>query len=200
MTAPRKESPGHYLRRPPARPARPAGPGPMTRVALPRGHGALVNPRCAGGHDGGMAQDGGPDWAGYYAWSAGRQPRPLLVAPARNWAPARAAWQSTWAAGTAPRPSNCWLAAGQCWRYMPRKPGWRSYARVSRPRRGPDPRPVRVVHRGGPPARLPDSRRLQPAVQPAAGIPGPVGADPPGTHPRRGLRRPAVRQPGQLGR
>jgi SAM-dependent methyltransferase len=27
-----------------------------------------------------MAQDGGPDWAGYYAWSAGRQPRPLLVA------------------------------------------------------------------------------------------------------------------------
>jgi predicted RNA methylase len=27
-----------------------------------------------------MAQDGGPDWAGYYAWSAERQPRPLLVA------------------------------------------------------------------------------------------------------------------------
>jgi SAM-dependent methyltransferase len=27
-----------------------------------------------------MPRDDGPDWAGYYAWSAGRQPRPLLVA------------------------------------------------------------------------------------------------------------------------
>ena len=27
-----------------------------------------------------MADDGGADWAGYYAWSAGREPRPLLLA------------------------------------------------------------------------------------------------------------------------
>lgn len=27
-----------------------------------------------------MADDGGTDWAGYYAWSAGREPRPLLLA------------------------------------------------------------------------------------------------------------------------
>ena len=57
-----------------------AGPGSITRLALPRAHRALVNLRRAAGHDGGMAQDGGPDWAGYYTWSAGRQPRSLLVA------------------------------------------------------------------------------------------------------------------------
>lgn len=34
-----------------------------------------------------MAQDGGPDWAGYYAWSAGRQPRPLLVAACQELGP-----------------------------------------------------------------------------------------------------------------
>jgi tellurite methyltransferase len=27
-----------------------------------------------------VADDGGADWAGYYAWSAGREPRPLLLA------------------------------------------------------------------------------------------------------------------------
>jgi len=27
-----------------------------------------------------VADDGGTDWAGYYAWSAGREPRPLLLA------------------------------------------------------------------------------------------------------------------------
>jgi SAM-dependent methyltransferase len=27
-----------------------------------------------------VANDGGTDWAGYYAWSAGREPRPLLLA------------------------------------------------------------------------------------------------------------------------
>ena len=27
-----------------------------------------------------MVDDGGADWAGYYAWSAGREPRPLLLA------------------------------------------------------------------------------------------------------------------------
>jgi hypothetical protein len=27
-----------------------------------------------------VADDGGMDWAGYYAWSAGREPRPLLLA------------------------------------------------------------------------------------------------------------------------
>jgi SAM-dependent methyltransferase len=32
------------------------------------------------GHDGGVAEEAVPDWAGYYAWSAGREPRPLLVA------------------------------------------------------------------------------------------------------------------------
>ncbi len=34
--------------------------------------------RRAGGLDGGVVQEGGPDWAGYYAWSAGREP--LLLA------------------------------------------------------------------------------------------------------------------------
>jgi len=27
-----------------------------------------------------VVDDGGADWAGYYAWSAGREPRPLLLA------------------------------------------------------------------------------------------------------------------------
>ena len=27
-----------------------------------------------------MLDAGGTDWAGYYAWSAGREPRPLLLA------------------------------------------------------------------------------------------------------------------------
>ena len=27
-----------------------------------------------------MADDGNADWAGYYAWSVGREPRPLLLA------------------------------------------------------------------------------------------------------------------------
>ena len=31
-----------------------------------------------------MANDGGTDWAGYYAWSAGREPRPLLLAACRE--------------------------------------------------------------------------------------------------------------------
>ena len=31
-----------------------------------------------------MADDGGADWAGYYAWSAGREPRPLLLAACRE--------------------------------------------------------------------------------------------------------------------
>jgi SAM-dependent methyltransferase len=34
----------------------------------------------AGGHDDGVADDGGADWAGYYASSAGREPRLLLLA------------------------------------------------------------------------------------------------------------------------
>jgi SAM-dependent methyltransferase len=44
------------------------------------GHGKAVFSRRAGGHDGGVADDGGADWAGYYASSAGREPRPLLLA------------------------------------------------------------------------------------------------------------------------
>ena len=32
------------------------------------------------GHDGGVADDGGTDWAEYYAGSAGREPRQLLLA------------------------------------------------------------------------------------------------------------------------
>jgi SAM-dependent methyltransferase len=32
------------------------------------------------GHDDEMVQHGDADWAGYYAWSAGREPRPLLLA------------------------------------------------------------------------------------------------------------------------
>jgi hypothetical protein len=44
------------------------------------GHGKAVIFRHAGGHDGGVADDGGADWAGCYAWSAGREPRPLLLA------------------------------------------------------------------------------------------------------------------------
>jgi SAM-dependent methyltransferase len=31
-------------------------------------------------HDGEVAQDDDTDWAGYYAWSSGREPRPLLLA------------------------------------------------------------------------------------------------------------------------
>jgi SAM-dependent methyltransferase len=31
-------------------------------------------------HDGEVAQDDYTDWAGYYAWSSGREPRPLLLA------------------------------------------------------------------------------------------------------------------------
>jgi SAM-dependent methyltransferase len=31
-----------------------------------------------------VADDGGADWAGYYAWSAGREPRPLLLAACRE--------------------------------------------------------------------------------------------------------------------
>ena len=44
------------------------------------GHGKAVISRCADRHDGGVADDGGTDWAGYYAWSTGRAPRPLLLA------------------------------------------------------------------------------------------------------------------------
>ena len=36
--------------------------------------------RHADRHDGGVADDGGTDWAGYYAWSGGREPRSLLLA------------------------------------------------------------------------------------------------------------------------
>ena len=42
--------------------------------------GKAVSWRHAVGHDGGVADDDGTDWAGYYAWSAGREPRPLLLA------------------------------------------------------------------------------------------------------------------------
>ena len=31
-----------------------------------------------------MVDGGGTDWAGYYAWSAGREPRPLLLAACRE--------------------------------------------------------------------------------------------------------------------
>ena len=31
-------------------------------------------------HDGKVAEDTGADWAGYYAWSSGREPRPALLA------------------------------------------------------------------------------------------------------------------------
>lgn len=34
-----------------------------------------------------MVQDDGPDWAGYYAWSAGREPRPLLLAACQEQGP-----------------------------------------------------------------------------------------------------------------
>ena len=93
-----------------------AGPGPMTRVALPEAMAPWLTRAAPAGM---MAEwpktaaRTGPDIThGQLAASHGRCSWP----PARNWAPARAAWQSTWAAGTAPRPSNCWLAAGQCWR------------------------------------------------------------------------------------
>jgi len=32
------------------------------------------------GHDGEVTEDASTDWAGYYAWSSGREPRPLLLA------------------------------------------------------------------------------------------------------------------------
>ena len=44
------------------------------------GHGEAVISRLTGRHDGGVIDDGGTDWAGYYASSAGREPRPLLLA------------------------------------------------------------------------------------------------------------------------
>jgi SAM-dependent methyltransferase len=37
-------------------------------------------PLGSGRHDDEMVQDGDANWAGYYAWSAGREPRPLLLA------------------------------------------------------------------------------------------------------------------------
>lgn len=43
-------------------------------------HGEAVISRCKDGHDGGVVDDGGTGWAGYYAWSADREPRPLLLA------------------------------------------------------------------------------------------------------------------------
>jgi len=48
------------------------------------GHGKAVISRRAGGRDGGVAGDGGAGWAGYDAWSAGREPRPLLLAACRE--------------------------------------------------------------------------------------------------------------------
>jgi tellurite methyltransferase len=38
-------------------------------------------------HDGGVVDDGGTDWAGYYASSAGREPRPLLLAACEELGP-----------------------------------------------------------------------------------------------------------------
>jgi SAM-dependent methyltransferase len=36
--------------------------------------------RSQTGHDGEVAQDDDTSWTGYYAWSSGREPRPLLLA------------------------------------------------------------------------------------------------------------------------
>ena len=49
----------------------------MTPLAVPP---RPFSYRRPGRHDGGVTDDGGADWAGYYAWSAGREPRPLLLA------------------------------------------------------------------------------------------------------------------------
>jgi SAM-dependent methyltransferase len=46
-------------------------------------HRKAVTFRRAGRHDGGVAE-GGTDWAGYYAWSGGREPRPLLLAACKE--------------------------------------------------------------------------------------------------------------------
>ena len=51
---------------------------PPGSVLGPYGKAAIS--RRADRHDGTVADDGGTDWAGYYAWSAGREPRPLLLA------------------------------------------------------------------------------------------------------------------------
>ncbi len=51
---------------------------PPGSVQGPYGKAAIS--RRADRHDGTVADDGGTDWAGYYAWSAGREPRPLLLA------------------------------------------------------------------------------------------------------------------------
>jgi SAM-dependent methyltransferase len=45
-----------------------------------RCQGPALSRAARAGHDGGVAEQGSPDWAGYYAWSVGREPRPLLVA------------------------------------------------------------------------------------------------------------------------
>jgi hypothetical protein len=57
-------------------------PTATSQALLPLGQRArqAVSSRHAVRHDGGVANDGGTDWAGYYAWSAGREPRPLLLA------------------------------------------------------------------------------------------------------------------------
>ena len=49
----------------------------MTPLAVPP---RPFSYRRPGRHDGGVTDDGGADWAGYYAWSAGREPQPLLLA------------------------------------------------------------------------------------------------------------------------
>jgi len=48
-------------------------------IGAATGTGAVISRRTAR-HDGGVVDDGGTDWAGYYASSAGREPRPLLLA------------------------------------------------------------------------------------------------------------------------
>ncbi len=81
-----------------------------------------------------MVDDGGTDWTGYYAWSAGREPRPLLLAACQELGAGQDRTAIDLGCGKAPMRWNCWLAAGWSRRSMLSQRGSRCSGYASRPR------------------------------------------------------------------
>ena len=129
----------------------------------------------AGRQDSGMVDGGGTDWAGHYAWSAGREPRPLLLAACRELGAGQDRTAIDLGCGEGTGALEL-LARGWSVMAVDAEPAGLALLRArSRPQRPDGSAFSRVLHRGGPAVCVPDPCRLQPAVLSFAEVPGPVG-------------------------
>jgi SAM-dependent methyltransferase len=159
------------------------------------GHGKALSSRPAVGHDGEVANSGGTDWAGYYAWSAGREPRPLLLAACEELGAGRGRLAIDLGCGEGTDALEL-LARGWSVLAVDAESAGLALLRARIPSAAAG--AVRVLCASFAEADLPSADLIHagfslpfcaPQEFPA------LCADPPGACPRRGLRRPAIRYP-----